>query len=76
MAKAIKLFDGIKVTTDTEIVKYPGMTALDEEIKCTEEQRGDIIRLLLMFRTVDLSKFTEDGSRCILDLYVNSEEEK
>lgn len=75
MAKTIKLFDGIKVTTDSEIMKYPDMTAFNEVVKCSEEQKKDIIRLLLMYRTVDLSEFTEDGSRCILDLYLDSKEE-
>lgn len=46
--KPIKIFDGIKVTTSDEIKKYPDMTAFDEAINCTEAQRGNIIRGLLM----------------------------
>lgn len=67
--KTIKMFDGVKLTTDDEIKKYPDMTVFDEAVNCTEEQRGDIIRLLLMYHTVDLSQFTAKKSRCILDLY-------
>jgi hypothetical protein len=71
MAKTIKLFDGIKITTSEEVKKYPDMTVFDEAVKCSDEQKGDIIRLLLIQHTVDLSKFTADKSRCILDLYTD-----
>jgi len=46
--KTIKIFDGIKVTTSDDVRKYPDMTAFNEAINCTEEQRGDIIRALLV----------------------------
>ena len=68
--KTIKIFDGIKVTTCDEVKKYPDMTAFDEAIHCTEEQRGDIIRGLLMNGgTLDLSEITTGNTRLILDLY-------
>lgn len=67
--KTIKLFDGVKVTTDTEIKKYPDMTVFDKALNCTDQQKQDIIRLLIGFGTVDLSEFTEKRARCILDLY-------
>ena len=68
--KTIKIFDGIKVTTDDNVIKYPDMTAFDEAVSCTEEQRDDIIRGLLMNGgMVDLSKFTTPPQRLILDLY-------
>ncbi|MGX8709809.1 MAG: hypothetical protein ACQGTM_06120 [bacterium] len=68
--KTIKIFDGIKVTTGDNVIKYPDMTAFDEAVKCTEEQRGDIIRGLLMNGgTIDLSEFTTPPQRLILDLY-------
>lgn len=68
--KTIKIFDGIKVTTDDDVKKYPDMTAFDKAINCTEEQRSDIIRVLLMNGgTADLSEFTSPRHRLILDLY-------
>jgi len=67
--KTIKLFDGIKATTEDEIKKYPDMTLFDEFLKCTEEQRKDIITELFCFRTMDLSKAV--GQRLILDLYID-----
>jgi len=68
--KTIKIFDGIKVTTSDDVKKYPDMTAFDEAINCTEEQRGDIIRGLLMNGgTLDLSEITTNHTRLILDLY-------
>jgi len=74
--KAIKIFDGIKLTTADEVKKYPDMTVFDEVVKCTEEQRGEIIRALLMNGgNLDLSQCTTDGRRCILDLYVDQKEE-
>ena len=68
MSKTIKLFDGIKLTTDEEVKKYPDMTVFDV-LKCTEEQKSDIIRGLLIFGTLDLSEITKAKTRCILDLY-------
>lgn len=68
--KTIKIFDGIKVTTDDDVRKYPDMTAFDTAVRCTDEQRSDIIRSLLMCGgTVDLSEFTSPRQRLILDLY-------
>ena len=68
--KTIKIFDGIKVTTSNEVKKYPDMTAFDEVVKCTEEQRGQIIRALLINGgTLDLSEITTGKKRLILDLY-------
>lgn len=69
MVRTIKMFDGIKLTTDEEVKKYPDMTVFDEAINCTKEQRSDIIRLLLICHTVDLGQYTEPKRRCILDLY-------
>jgi hypothetical protein len=65
--KTIKLFDGVKVTTADEIKKYPDMTVFDECIKCTEEQRKDIVQSLMCFHTLDLTSVAKQ--RLILDLY-------
>ena len=65
--KTIKLFDGVKVTTADEIQKFPDMTVFDECVKCTEEQKKDIIQSLMCFHTLDLTKVV--GQRFILDLY-------
>ena len=72
--KTIKLFDGVQVTTKDEIKKYPDMTVFDEVINCTDQQKEDIIRLLIGFGTVDLSEFTTGKARCILDLYTEKGE--
>jgi hypothetical protein len=65
--KTIKLFDGVKVTTDNEIEKFPDMTVFDKCLTCTDDQRKDIIRELMCFHTLDLTKVV--GKQFILDLY-------
>jgi len=68
--KTIKIFDGIKVTTDDEVKKYPDMTAFDECIQCGEAIKDNIILgLLINGGTFDLTAFTGNGERLILDLY-------
>ena len=67
--KTIKIFDGIKVTTADEVKRYPDMTAFDEAVKCSSEQKGEIIRALICCAIVDLTKYTTDKKRLILDLY-------
>jgi hypothetical protein len=41
----------------------------DGGVNCTDAQKSDIIRGLLIMGTLDLSNSTEDKERCILDLY-------
>ena len=70
--KEIKLFDGIKVTTDNEVEKFPDMTLFDKALICTAEQRENIITNLFCFHVADLSKAV--GHKYILTLYNNQEQ--
>ncbi|MGE4354219.1 MAG: hypothetical protein AB7D36_09065 [Oscillospiraceae bacterium] len=73
--KTIKLFDGIKMTTADEITKYPDMTIFNEVIECDDKTKGDIITVLLCQHTIDLTQYTRDGKRLILDLYSDEKED-
>jgi hypothetical protein len=70
MGKTLKMFNGVQLTTKDSITKYPDITIFtDGGVNCTDAQKSDIIRGLLIMGTLDLSNSTEDKERCILDLY-------
>jgi len=65
--KEIKIFDGMEIETNEGIERFPDMTLFDTVIKCTQEQRLEIIRNLMAFHEVDLSKFV--NQKCIIRVY-------
>lgn len=65
--KTIKIFDGVEMETDSRTYKYADMTIFDEALKCTDDQRLEIIRHLMGFRELDLSEIV--GKKCIIRTY-------
>jgi hypothetical protein len=64
--KTLKMFEGVRIETEDETENCKDMTVFDI-INCTDEQKTDIIRMLLINGTIDLSKLV--NQKCILTLY-------
>ena len=73
--RKIKICDGFKLITSEKVYRYHHITdvwkAFGWDIKTNKEadaSASEITRQLMMFRRVDLSKFTEDGTTCIIEV--------
>jgi len=64
--KTIKIANGVRLTTDEGTKECADMTVFDV-VKCTDEQRIEIIRNLMAFHKIDFTPII--GRLLVMELY-------
>ena len=67
MSKTIKLWDGVKLTTDSGEIVCASPVELWEHITATEEMQKEITRQLFCFGYLDLTEAC-GGEKCVLQV--------